>query len=385
MDGSSAAANHFVFCMWLPPFFRRRPGGDEVPDDGDEVVVTFEEGAKRYPGGAIVVEVVDRHAVVQIRFSKIGNVVEKGVDIGLIDRFVHSVRYRNVTRVNPLLPEVGNREDDVAAEEFAPVVVVPERAEKEPRPVSAFPVQAVGPFRHGHAGPFQTFRIDKGTGGGDCLFYPVVGAADHDGADRPQPVDRQALGLPPFKALFHRLRHGQGLGNGEADRGVDADAPVGRFRYCLDARGGGRNLHLNVRGEAAEVNRLFDDAAGVPVVFRVRLDGEKSLTAFLPLVNGEEHFRAFDSHRLDKLPGQIVFAGFRIFAGQILQKRAPQRHFRLENGKDDGRVGGGADGAVPDGVFEFADGTGVVPEIGAAKTGGLLKRRFLCGHGSLQS
>ena len=85
------------------------------------------------------------------------------------------------------------------------------------------------------------------------------------------------------EAALHRLGHGDGLRQREADRGVDVDAEAGRLLDGDDAGGGRRDLDLDVRRETVEINRLFHKLGEIHVIDRVGLHGETPLKTLLPL------------------------------------------------------------------------------------------------------
>ena len=60
-------------------------------------------------------------------------------------------------------------------------------------------------------------------------FEPVVEAADHDGADGAHGGNVEAFGFAALEAALDGLGDGDGLRQGEADGGVDADAAICGF------------------------------------------------------------------------------------------------------------------------------------------------------------
>ena len=68
--------------------------------------------------------------------------------------------------------------------------------------------------------------------------------------------------------------------------------------------------------------------------------------------------------------------------GELEDARLPDGEFLLEYGDGDGRVAGGADCAVRDGVGEIFDGGRVVPQAGGGGLGHFVERAFEVGHRS---
>lgn len=101
------------------------------------------------------------------------------------------------------------------------------------------------------------------------------------------------------EAALHRLRHSDGLRQGEADRGVDVHAEPRRLLDGGDADGGRRDLDLDVRGETVKMNRLFHQFGEIHVIDRVGLHGKTPLEAPLPLEHRQQRLGAAQSHLLD--------------------------------------------------------------------------------------
>ena len=100
--------------------------------------------------------------------------------------------------------------------------------------------------------------------------------------------DGKAFGFAATEAAFYSLSNGNGLGEGETDGGVDADAAIGGFLNGGNAGASGGDLDDHVGRELAEADGLHEHGCGVAVVARVRLDGEAAIAAFFALEDWAE-------------------------------------------------------------------------------------------------
>ena len=116
-----------------------------------------------------------------------------------------------------------------------------------------------------------------------------------------------AFGFAALEAALDGLGHGDGLRQGEADGGVDADAAIGGFLDGGDAGARGGDLDDHVGREPAEVDGLGQHGFGVAVVARVSLDGQAAVAALLALEDGQEQARGVGRDLFDDAPGEIVF------------------------------------------------------------------------------
>jgi hypothetical protein len=181
---------------------------------------------------------------------------------------------------------VRRRDDDVAADELAPVHVVAEGRREQAQPVAALLEQAVGLLEHRHAGPLEHARIHAELVLLGVDLQPVVEAAHHDRAHRAHRADVLALALAPLQAALERLGDLDALRQREAHRGVDADAAVGRFLDGRDARARDGDLDDDVGRELREVLGLPDDRLGIAVEPRVGLHRQPAVAPAVRLEDG---------------------------------------------------------------------------------------------------
>src|SRR3954468_15393147 len=130
-------------------------GEEHVAHQRVEVRRGGEELAQRAAGGAEGVEVGHGQAVGVVRPAELGDEPVEAVDDGRGDGLVDARDGVDAARVEPLLPAEGRRDDDVPADELAPVHVVAEGGGQQPGPVAALAVQAVGALEGGDAGPLE--------------------------------------------------------------------------------------------------------------------------------------------------------------------------------------------------------------------------------------
>ncbi len=143
---------------------------------------------------------------------------------------------------------------------------------REAQAIAAGLVDLIGLFEDRDAGPLEIAGID-----GEIVLVvedlePVVEAADHERADGAHGGDGKAFGFAAFEAALDGLGNGDGLGEGETDSGVDADAAIRRFLDGGDTGAGGGDLDDHVGRELREVNGLRKHGLSVAVVARVSLD-----------------------------------------------------------------------------------------------------------------
>ena len=272
-----------------PPPIYVRIRQHEVPDQIHEVVVRRGEGAQRADGGAVAVELFDGHALRLDGPSEVGELLVHDVVGFLGHRVLHPRLHLDVGIIEEHLPLVGDGHAEIPADQLRPVHVVPIGCGQQPSPVALLPVDLVRLLDGCDAGPVQVAGVND-----DVLLLgdhlePVVQPPDHDRTDRGHIGD----GLPflgaPVETALHRLGDGDGLGNREADRGVDVDPVVGGL---LDGRDTGLRdgqFHLDVRREAVEVDCLLHQPVGVPVPLGIGLDGEPTAQALPLLEDRQEH------------------------------------------------------------------------------------------------
>src|ERR1017187_8823397 len=111
------------------------------------------------------------------------------------------------------------------------------------------------------------------------------------------------------QTAFHRLGHGDCLGQGEGDRRVDADAAIGGLFHGRNAGPRRRNLHNHVGCKLAEPNGLLHDSPLVPVEPRIRLYGKAAVTASLRVENRLQKPGPLDRHLLPDLPADLILGG----------------------------------------------------------------------------
>ena len=148
-----------------------------------------------------------------------------------------SIRWPDLDRgrVEALLPGRRHGDDDVAADELRPVQVVADRRAEQASPEAA--------CCHSPYARLKTATPDHGSAAGshgeavaiEDVAQPVLEAAHHDRDDRTHPRRVLAIGLAPLDPALHGLGRGKRLRHAERDRGVDADAAVGRLLHRRQA------------------------------------------------------------------------------------------------------------------------------------------------------
>ena len=97
-----------------------------------------------------------------------------------------------------------------------------------------------------------------------------------------------AFRFAPLEAALHGLSDGDGLGEGKADGGVDADAAVSGFFNRGDSGARGGDFDDHVGREPAEVDGLRQHCLGVAVIARVSLNRQAAVAAFFALEDGQQ-------------------------------------------------------------------------------------------------
>src|SRR6202044_3861162 len=161
--------------------------------------------------------------------GKVWEFLQQVFDDFRLHRLIDSRSNRDIAGVKTYLPFIRRRDHHVAPDEFTPVHVIAKSGGEQPDTISAFAKDLVGLLEYRHAGPFEVSRV-----GGDVLlfgydFQPVVEPPDHDGADRTHGRDVLLFLFAALESTFHRFGHGNALRQGERNRGIYADAPVGSF------------------------------------------------------------------------------------------------------------------------------------------------------------
>src|SRR5215216_2545008 len=128
---------------------------------------------------------------------------------------------------------------------------------KQARPVAALSVNLIGSFHASNARPIQAGWIKLYLVALRQLFYPIVGAPDHDGADRSHLLNGLPLCLAAVQSALDGFGYRDCLRNGEAHRGIDRYATVGYLFDRFNSRGGHRNLYDHIWRQAVEVEGLF--------------------------------------------------------------------------------------------------------------------------------
>ena len=240
--------------------------------------------------------------------------------------------------------------------------------------VAALLPDAVGVLEDGDARPVQVVGVDVDPLLGHGNLHPVVGAADHDRADRAHVADILALGGATVEPAFDGFGHGYGLRHSEADRGVDIHAVIGGLFDGLDAGLRDGHLHLHVGRQRVEVARLGNDGFAVAVVHGVGLDREAALVPVVALEGGLQEIGAAHGHLLDQLPRHLGLRPGRVLGDDGANPIFPQVHFLVEHVEHDVGVRRRAHGAMANGIGEFFDRAGVVPIIGRGRRDGLEQR-----------
>ncbi len=139
---------------------------------------------------------------------------------------------------------------------------------------------------------------------------------------------------------------------------------IGGFFHGRNAGARGRNLHDHVGRQLAEVNGLLHDGLWVPIEARIGLDGKAAVAASLGVEDRLQQRGAFDGHLFHDLPADLILGGRGHLLDQCLDAAAPQRHLPFQDGKRDDGVAGGSHRAMLDGIGQFVEGGGVVPQAG---------------------
>jgi len=261
------------------------------------------------------------------------------------------------------------------------VHVISEGRRQQPDTVASLPEDPVGLFEHRHPRPFQVAGIDAEVLLLRQHFQPVIQPPDHDRADRPHGRDVFAFPLPPAQPGLERLGHRETLREGETNRGVDADAPVGGLLNRRNPRPSHRNLHDHIRRKLAEMDRLLDDGLGIAVQARVSLDGKAPVLPLLALKNGLKQCGRLRGDFLHQLPRNLVLGGGRHLFDELGDAILPERHFFLEHLDHDHRVAGGPDRPVLEGIGQLPNRGGIVPQTSGRRLGHFMQRALIsrCG------
>ena len=187
--------------------------------------------------------------------------------------------------------------------------------------------------------------------------------------------------LEPPQPALDRLPHRERLADREPDRRVDRDAARGRLLDRHDARGGGRELDLDVRREPVEPLALGEHRVGVPVQRRVRLEAEPALAAGVLVEHGAERRGGADAHLLGDRPREVDLGPRRVGRGELPDARLPGLALAAHDLADDDRVGGRARAPALDGVRDVVQRAGVVPEVGRRPLDHRRERAVDQGHG----
>ena len=234
---------------------------------------------------------------------------------------------------------------------------------KKTAPVPALIEDRVRTLESGNAGPIERRGIHGDAVAARNGLHPIVEPADHDRDHRGQTRRIAARLLQPDEAAFDSLPHRDGLGDGEANRGVDVHALRGCLFHRRDAGLRRRELDLDVLREAAKTNGLLDHAVAVRVVGRVRLNRKPASASGGSLMNGRERRRPANGHGLDDRPGQLDFGPSGIGHRELADARLPVVFLLAEHVEYDRRVRSGPGRAAVDRVGELTDGARVVPVL----------------------
>ena len=117
----------------------------------------------------------------------------------------------DVTRVESDLPGVGRRNHNVAADQFAPVHVIPKRRREQANSIAAIAKMRYAFLKDGDAGPFEIARIDRDIFFFDHHLQPIIEAADHDACTPVPSWKYPCLPFAPLEAALDRLGNGNAL------------------------------------------------------------------------------------------------------------------------------------------------------------------------------
>ena len=151
-------------------------GRTASPTSVEQLVVRGDERAEGPDRRAGTRRTRRRQAVRLVGPHEVGQVATQLVDDRRRHGIVHPRPDLDVGGVEPLLPDRRQGDDDVAADELAPVVVVADRRAEQPGPEPALPEDAVGPLEHRDAGPGQGRRVDDDPVALDLDPQPVLDA-----------------------------------------------------------------------------------------------------------------------------------------------------------------------------------------------------------------
>jgi len=158
------------------------------------------------------------------------------------------------------------------------------RAE-QPGAVAALVEDAVSAFEAGDAGPGKVIRVYVDAFLFNAHLHPIIGAADHDGADRRHLVYRFSFRCAAVETAFHRLSHCDGLRYGETDGCVDRYTLVGGFFDRFNPGAGDRSFDLHIWCKCIKVDGMIGNTFGIAVQLRVGLDGEAAFFAFFTVID----------------------------------------------------------------------------------------------------
>src|SRR5713226_1069787 len=324
-----------------------------VPHQAIQVGTRGDELAESSAGWWERIELFNREPPLLVSAAEIRELLREFLHNLGLDGLVDSWPDLDIAGIKAHLPGVRGRDDDIAADEFAPVHVVAKGGREQADAVAALAENLVGLLEYRDASPFQVSRID-----GDIVFFgddlqPVIETANHDGADWAHSGDFFAFAFASFEPALRGFGHGEALRQREADGGVDADTSVGYFFDRRNPGTGDRDLHDHVGSDAAELLRLLHNGLGVPVESRVRLDGEAAVAAFVGIKSRLQQGRTPGRDFAHHLPGQLILSGRRHLFDQGVNSILPQTHLLLEHSQHNNRVTGRPNRSMFDGVGQL--------------------------------
>src|SRR5215469_8895855 len=107
------------------------------------------------------IEPFHRNSTLRMRPSEIRQLPREFFDNSRFNRFVYPRTHFDIAVIEANLPGIGRRNDDIAANEFAPVHMIAEGCREQANTIAAFAEDLISLLEHCHSGPLQITRIDR--------------------------------------------------------------------------------------------------------------------------------------------------------------------------------------------------------------------------------
>ena len=187
------------------------------------------------------------------------------LDVFGVNFICHAFLDLDIRGVEAQLPAIGDGQDHIPADEFAPVQVITISCRQQARAIAAFLIDSVGFLDASNAGPFQGFWVHDDIIAFANHFHPVIHAPDHDGAHRRHEGGVMTVRFAASQPTLNSFGNHDCLWNGEAYGSVDIDTVISGFFNRFDTGFCGRNLDLYVGGQRVKMDSLGGDGFGVAV------------------------------------------------------------------------------------------------------------------------